>query len=800
MRNAIKTKDAKKGGYLVGKPHSEGGIKGINTDTGEPIEVEGGEVVITKPAVDSGKKYSFEGKEMTPKEILSKLNSDHGGVAFKDGGEIPNHKFGGGGLFLGGAEDEQAFNDYYTGRDYIPNVGDDFGTEIRTCVGIQLFGTLGNIVIRNSNGHHNINESVFIGSFLFVKPYRNIDDDIKLFGKHYYDEVIQKYGYNFYVPFQVKRFNRQPSNNQDLKSILLGRIIDGQYNEFELDVTYGRADRVVLMPNPLVELPADFSSSQDIIYPQNIPNLINYANRIGNVGLIFFDINSGAELITYNVIIASYPINNGISMVTEEISDGNERIKPLENMLFINDTANIRFQDRDRFQEVTDYAVDNNNYYTYNTVPNVIYTLDQLTNNQELEIKLLGIQTDGEYYAYQSIIFEHKGKIYANYKGIQTEKYGYDLRLMRKIAIGEPENRFVNETLSELEKSIRKVKSKQQTNKPLYERLLKITDAEISKFSTFRGLIDNTNIPRRNELDRKLAQLQDDRDMFALKLDTGLELLDKFADLENQEKEDMGSGLTTNLAINGQPSELTDRQWHKVRTPNFLSWFGNWEKAYEVSNYGNVSKAINERTAEPIVLYHGSRADFVKWRFNQFPAAYFADNRSYSQWFANLYGGGTLYQVFVDIKNPIDVRIFGTEQRPLREYLDYLQVNYQIDYYDAYPKIKEYEAGGQQAVDELLDTPLRFWEFIRHWNSDFLIYLRDMTFFDGIIMYENNPSDQVNGQDNVTGSYVVFKNDQIKWATANHFIGKVNDARFALGGRIEEDNQRFLLKNMDFVI
>ena len=199
-------------------------------------------------------------------------------------------------------------------------------------------------------------------------------------------------------------------------------------------------------------------------------------------------------------------------------------------------------------------------------------------------------------------------------------------------------------------------------------------------------------------------------------------------------------------------------------------------------------------------MYHGSKADFVKWRFNEFPAAYFADNRSYSQWFANMYSGGTLYQVFLDIKNPIDVRIFGTKQRPLREYLDYLQVNYKIDYYDAYPKIKQYEAGGQQAVDELLDTPLRFWEFIRHWNVDFLTFLRDMTFYDGIIMYENNPSDQINGQDNVTGSYVVFKNDQIKWASANHFIGKVNDARFALGGRIEQDNQRSLLKNMDFVI
>ena len=75
----IETKNARNGGYLVGRSHKEGGIKGVNVDTGEPIEVEGGEVVITKPAVESKKTYTLNGKKMKPKEILSKLNSDHGG-------------------------------------------------------------------------------------------------------------------------------------------------------------------------------------------------------------------------------------------------------------------------------------------------------------------------------------------------------------------------------------------------------------------------------------------------------------------------------------------------------------------------------------------------------------------------------------------------------------------------------------------------------------------------------------------------------------------------------------------------
>jgi DNA polymerase III sliding clamp (beta) subunit (PCNA family) len=44
------TSDAKKGGLFVGKSHDEGGIPAIVTDTGTPIEVEGGEAIINKEA------------------------------------------------------------------------------------------------------------------------------------------------------------------------------------------------------------------------------------------------------------------------------------------------------------------------------------------------------------------------------------------------------------------------------------------------------------------------------------------------------------------------------------------------------------------------------------------------------------------------------------------------------------------------------------------------------------------------------------------------------------------------------
>ena len=59
-----------KGGYLIGERHSNGGIKGYNKATNEPIEVEGGEVVITRPAVSDSKKRMFEGKMMTNLSLI----------------------------------------------------------------------------------------------------------------------------------------------------------------------------------------------------------------------------------------------------------------------------------------------------------------------------------------------------------------------------------------------------------------------------------------------------------------------------------------------------------------------------------------------------------------------------------------------------------------------------------------------------------------------------------------------------------------------------------------------------------
>jgi hypothetical protein len=89
VKNYFAHGSGKVGGVLVGKRHSEGGIKAVNKSTGQPLEMEGGEVVITRNAVSDNTKREFNGEMLTNREILSKINESGGGVSFASGGSLP---------------------------------------------------------------------------------------------------------------------------------------------------------------------------------------------------------------------------------------------------------------------------------------------------------------------------------------------------------------------------------------------------------------------------------------------------------------------------------------------------------------------------------------------------------------------------------------------------------------------------------------------------------------------------------------------------------------------------------------
>jgi hypothetical protein len=67
----------------------------------------------------------------------------------------------------------------------------------------------------------------------------------------------------------------------------------------------------------------------------------------------------------------------------------------------------------------------------------------------------------------------------------------------------------------------------------------------------------------------------------------------------------------TRLAPNGKPSNLDEKQYATVRTPQFKDWFGDWENDPE-----NASKFVDEN-GEPQVVYHGTNVEFDQFDLEQ---------------------------------------------------------------------------------------------------------------------------------------------------------------------------------------
>lgn len=96
-------------------------------------------------------------------------------------------------------------------------------------------------------------------------------------------------------------------------------------------------------------------------------------------------------------------------------------------------------------------------------------------------------------------------------------------------------------------------------------------------------------------------------------------------------------------APNGRPTNLTERQWLKVRTKSFKDWFGDWENDSE-----NASKVVDEN-GEPLVVYHHRKSelyDFSKRTDNIMPGIYFSKKPL-------THFGSYQIQAFLNIKNPI---------------------------------------------------------------------------------------------------------------------------------------------------
>lgn len=120
-------------------------------------------------------------------------------------------------------------------------------------------------------------------------------------------------------------------------------------------------------------------------------------------------------------------------------------------------------------------------------------------------------------------------------------------------------------------------------------------------------------------------------------------------------------------APNGNPTNLTERQWLQVRTKNFINWFGDW-----INNPSKASKIVDEN-GEPLVVYHNSKKDFNTFKPNSDNYIYFTSDAEY----AKDLKGGKQYEVFINSKNPLDItgdaNILWEERNTIITENDYLR-------------------------------------------------------------------------------------------------------------------------------
>lgn len=103
------------------------------------------------------------------------------------------------------------------------------------------------------------------------------------------------------------------------------------------------------------------------------------------------------------------------------------------------------------------------------------------------------------------------------------------------------------------------------------------------------------------------------------------------------------------LAPNGKTSNLTPEQYKIVRSPEFISWFGDWEK-----DPINSSKVVDEN-GEPLVVYHGTNNEFNI--FNKSTRGAFGKGFYFTQNLKEAKGyGEKIIKVFINIKNPANTK------------------------------------------------------------------------------------------------------------------------------------------------
>jgi hypothetical protein len=238
------------------------------------------------------------------------------------------------------------------------------------------------------------------------------------------------------------------------------------------------------------------------------------------------------------------------------------------------------------------------------------------------------------------------------------------------------------------------------------------------------------------------------------------------------------------ISPSGEMSDFTEDMQNIINSNEFKNWFGDWRNAFfyrNLEDFGglNISKVLNDKF-EPQLVWHGTNNEFGYFKFDLFPANYFAVNKEYSEFFATNKGGqGLVLPFFLNIKNPLDFSHFGINSVTQEQFFDwiYLTVGMTPEELEVNPMFLDANI-----------PPQPVWMFIRN-NPTMLKKIADAKVYDGIKFFEFNPNEKNNPDRKAfeTLAYIVFDAHQIKLADPNRgsiLLANLKSFMLKKGGKI----------------
>lgn len=359
----------------------------------------------------------------------------------------------------------------------------------------------------------------------------------------------------------------------------------------------------------------------------------------------------------------------------------------------------------------------------------------------------------------------------------ETAEGTYQLRRVgdgKLYAIETNKKQIGNDLYTSGAKKVLTNRAKENTPQAFEEQEIETLNKDIAQLMFFKSILSPIDFEKKIEISQEISKKQKRvNDLNFYMLEKRFKSDNIFEDLFEQSFTPINNvytGVYTPnpedtdfFTPNGKKSELSDALNVMIRTPQFKAWFGDWELAYLYKDTDAIeiecSKVLTENF-EPLVVWHGTGQEFSYFKFDTFPAAYFAVRREYSQFFADLQGDGEGFVIpfFLNIRNPLDLTHFKTNDVSVKDFFDYifLQTGLDMDDLEVNPIF----------MDSSL-KPLQTWIFIRN-NPNMLKKIAQLNIFDGIHFYETNPNIKDKSSPAYeTEAYITFNANQSKIADPN---------------------------------